>query len=222
MKRGMKKVLALVLGAVMCLGVLTGCSKFEADALVKGNLDLIYLNTYTAEYLESVSLTPEEADAQYEDGIAVEVDYFTTYFEINMEYCSADIEQQIVELYHKIYDCSKYEVGEVSKSGDTFLVQLTVYPIDIMEKVYNEDLEGFLAGWSDAVATGEINPDDDAAFETAWAQGVIDMVSARVDSIGYLDGTTISVQVVKDENGYFTIDSNDFARIDSLIISYPY
>ena len=41
-----------VISAVLCLGVLSGCgSSFSATDLVKGNLDLIYLNQYTDTYL---------------------------------------------------------------------------------------------------------------------------------------------------------------------------
>ena len=46
------------------------------------------------------------------------------------------------------------------------------------------------------------------------------MVSARIDSIGYLDPQTISVQGVKGEDNVYVIDDSDFNRIDSLIIAY--
>ena len=46
------------------------------------------------------------------------------------------------------------------------------------------------------------------------------MVSARVDSIGYLDPQTISVQVVKGDDGRYSIDESDFSRIEGLIIAY--
>lgn len=221
MKHTMKKVLALVLGAVLCLGVLAGCgSSFSAADLVQGNLDLIYLNKYTEDYLKSVDLTASQADEQYEAGIAVEVDYFSTYFELVLESCDESIEPQLIEMYHQIYDHSKYEVGGVSKNGDTYLVELTVYPIDIMQKVVEEDLDGFLTTWSERISAGEIDVNDEAALETAWAQSVIDLVSARISTIGYLDAETISVQVVKNEEGVYTIDDSDFSRIDSLIISY--
>lgn len=221
MKHTMKKVLALVLGAVLCLGVLAGCgSSFSAADLVQGNLDLIYLNKYTEDYLKSVDLTASQADEQYEAGIAVEVDYFSTYFELVLESCDESIEPQLIEMYHQIYDHSKYEVGGVSKNGDTYLVELTVYPIDIMQKVVEEDLDGFLTTWSERISAGEIDVNDEAALETAWAQSVIDLVSARISTIGYLDAETISVQVVKNEEGVYTIDDSDFSCIDSLIISY--
>lgn len=221
MKHTMKKALALLLGAMLCLGVLAGCgSSFSADGLVKGNLDLIYLNQYTDEYLKSVDLTADEADAEYEAGIAVEVEYFASYFELVLESCDETIEPQLTEMYHQIYDHSKYEIGGVSKNGDTYLVEVTIYPIDIMQKVLDEDVEGFLADWTARMEAGEIDANDESALETAWAQGIIDMVTARIATIGYLEPETISVQVVKDADGVYAIADSDFSRIDGLIISY--
>lgn len=219
MKHNVKKLLALALSAVLCLGVLSGCgSSFSATELVKGNLDLIYLNQYTDTYLKSVDLTKEEANQQYADGIAVEVDYFCNYFSIVLDSCDDTIEPQITELYHQIYEHSKYEVGGESKNGDTYLVELTVYPIDIMQKVMEEDTDAINTTWQERNAAGGL--DTEEAYETAWAQIIIDTVSARVDSIDYLDPQTISVQVTKGDDGLYAIDSNDFSRIDGLIISY--
>lgn len=219
MKYNVKKLLALALSAVLCLGVLSGCgSSFSATDLVKGNLDLIYLNQYTDTYLKSVNLTKDEANQQYEDGIAVEVEYFCNYFSIVLDSCDDTIEPQITELYHQIYEHSKFEVGGESKNGDTYLVELTVYPIDIMQKVMEEDSETISATWEEMNAAGGL--DTEEAYETAWAQLIIDTVSAHVDTIGYLEPQTISVQVTKGTDNRYTIDSNDFSRIDGLIITY--
>ena len=57
-------------------------------------------------------------------------------------------------------------------------------------------------------------------LETAWAEGVIGLFKARLDSIDYLEPETISVQIVKDESGVYTISSDDYEKIDSLIIQY--
>ena len=69
-------------------------------------------------------------------------------------------------------------------------------------------------------AAGEFVNMTDDEYEVVWAQAIIDMVSARIDSIGYLDPQTISVQVVKGEDNVYVIDDSDFNRIDSLIIAY--
>lgn len=219
MKKNLKKWLAAAAGAALCMALLSGCGGlFSAKALVQGNLDLVYLNQYTDEYLKSVNLTAEEAAEQYEAGIAVEVGYFVEYFNIELDLCDDSIEPQITELYHEIYDHSKYEVGEETKNDDYYLVELTVYPIDIMQKVVEEDAEDFVADMQDRYMADEFTTEEE--YETAWAQGIIDLVSARLDSIGYLEPETISVQVGPDSDGVYCIADNDFTRIDGLIISY--
>ncbi len=52
MKRTLKKLLALALSAAVCAGLLAGCGSFSASDLVKSNLDLIYLDQYTDDYLK--------------------------------------------------------------------------------------------------------------------------------------------------------------------------
>ena len=214
------KVIAIVLAVVLCMGLLSGCGSFSATELVKNNLDLIYLNQYTDDYLTRVGLDKEQADQEYEDGLEVEAEYFASTFDIDLDICGDEIRQQIIDLYRQIYTHSKYEVGAESRSGDTYLVQLTVYPIDIFQKVNDEDAEAFLADMQERADAGEFVNMTDDEYEVVWAQAIIDMVSARIDSIGYLDPQTISVQVVKGEDNVYVIDDSDFNRIDSLIISY--
>ena len=219
MKHNVRKVCALALSVVLCLAVLAGCgSSFSATELVKGNLDLIYLNQYSDTYLKSVDLTKDEADQQYEDGIAVEVDYFCNYFNVVLDSCDETIQPQIADMYRQIYDHSKFEVGSETKNGDTYLVELTVYPIDIFQKFVEEDWETYLSQWQERYLAGEFASEE--AAETDWAQGLIDQINGRMDSIGYLDPQTVSVQVTKGDDGLYSIDNNDFSRIDGLMIAY--
>ncbi len=202
------------------LGVLSGCSSFSAADLVKNNLDLIYLDQYSDEYLKKVNLDKAQAEQQYQEGLNVEADVFANLFNIELDSCDDAVKEKILALYRQIYSHSKYEVGTESRNGDTYLVQLTVYPIDIFAKVIEEDVEEFGNTMQSREAAGEFADLTDAEFEAVWAQAVIDMVSGHLNSIGYLDAQTISVQVVQDDDGAYSIDSSDFQRIDSLMIAY--
>ena len=214
------KVMALALAAALCLGLLSGCGSFSASELVKSNLDLIYLDQYSDDYLKKVGLDKEQAEQQYEGGLEVEAEYFADLFSIELDTCGDEVRQQIIDLYRQIYTHSKYEVGTESRSGDTYLVQLTVYPIDIFQKVADEDTDSFWENMQTRADAGEFADMTDEEYEVAWAQAVIDMVATRIDSIDYLDPQTISVQVVKGEDNVYVIDDSDFNRIDSLMIAY--
>ena len=219
MKHSLKKLLTLALVAAMCALALTGCGSFSASELVKNNLDLIYLDQYTDDYLKKVDLTKEQAHEQYESGIQVEVQTFASYFNIDLDHCDASISDQIADLYHQIYPHSKYEVGDTSTSGETYLVSLTIYPMDIIDQAMAHSGD-FGATWQERVNSGEFNDLSEEEYETAWAQAILDLVSGQLDSIGYLDPQTISVQVTKDEDGVYGIESGDFQRIDLLMIDY--
>lgn len=217
----MKRLRILFLAVLtILLGVLSGCSSFSAADLVKNNLDLIYLDQYSDEYLKKVNLDKAQAEQQYQEGLNVEADVFANLFNIELDSCDDAVKEQILALYRQIYSYSKYEVGTESRNGDTYLVQLTVYPIDIFAKVIEEDVEEFGNTMQSREAAGEFADLTDAEFEAVWAQAVIDMVSGHLNSISYLDAQTISVQVVQDDDGAYSIDSSDFQRIDSLMIAY--
>ncbi len=211
---------ALVLVLALGMTFLCACGGgLDPQLLVQGNLDTLYLDSPSQEYLDSIS-NPEEAEESYEQGLEVEAQYFASYFEIVLDSCPPDTLEQIKDLYREIYSHSKYEVGEATQSGDTYLVSVTIYPIDIMQQVMDNDADAFQADYQAKIDEGYFDDMTDEEFETWWAQAIIDMVSARLDSIGYLEPQTISVQVTQDDDGYYTISENDFQRIDALIIQY--
>lgn len=215
----MKRIICTILCALLLVGTLTGClSNFDAQAYVQGNMDVVYLNKISEEYLETVTNTKEELESIYQQGIEVEAEYFTSYFEIDLENAPEDTMDKIVELYKKIYAHSKYEIGEAEKSGDDYLVNVTVYPMDIMQKVVKEDWAEFE---KEFVGKAEqLESMTDAEYEALWCEGIFGLFEARVNSIGYLTPETISIKITKDNDGVYVISDNDFGRIDALIIQY--
>lgn len=218
----MKKTRLAALCGVLLLGLLTlsACGGFDAKALVQGNLDVIYLGTYDQDYLDMVEITEEEAEASYNEGIENEATFFCDYFDVDWDMLTTDGQQEILDMYKQIYQHSKYEVGEVTRNSDTYLVELTIYPIDIIQKFTDEDSDFFLDSWQHRLDTGEFDLYTDEEFEQAWSHEIVTLISARLDKIGYLDPETISVQIAQDDDGYYVITDNDFKRIDDLMIAY--
>lgn len=215
------RIVALLMVVAMSAALLTGCGgSIPAKELVQGNLDAVYLGKYSEEYLKMVDIDKAQAEKDYESGIETEVEYFAQYFAIDLSMCSDSTKEKIADLYRDIYAKSKYEVGSESSNGDTYLVELTVYPIDIFEKIINEDADDFDTLWQARVDDGEFDEMSDAELMEAWTQAIIELVSARIPNIGYLDPQTISVQVTKNDDETYAIDDGDFQRIDSLIIQY--
>lgn len=207
-------VLCMLLAAVM----LAGCgATYDPKVQVQGNLDAQYLNQYSDEYLKMSVNSKSELDKMYEKGLEIEADYFINYFEISIDQCPDTTRDRIIKLYRDIYARSKYEVGEAEKSGDNYLVSVTVYPIDIFEKIIAEDMEQLMENWrkDDSLFTMT-----DEELEAEWADRIIQMCTSKIASIGYLEPETISVQIVKNEDENYTINESDVKRIDELIIKY--
>lgn len=195
----------------------TGMEK-EASALVKAVLDVIYLDQYSEESLSMLGFTVEEAEDTYENGLEVETEYFASYFDIDLEVCGDEIEDQIEDLYRQIYTHSRYEVGEAVWNG-SYQVQVTVYPIDVIRKVVDEDGERFDADWQARADAGEFDGMSDREFETAWARAVIGAVSARLEGVGYLDAQTVTVGLSLDASGRYELEES-FGNVDQWVIQY--
>src|SRR5699024_8208086 len=125
--------LALALELALSLagrGELEGVSRPQAQ----GNLDGSYLGKHSDELLELVDITADEVEANYVQVLQTEAECFTYYFDI--AYPTEELTSELVELYKEIYSHSRYGVGESTKVDDTtYGVQLTIYPMDIMQKV---------------------------------------------------------------------------------------
>ncbi len=208
---------------LLCL-LLAGCSSGfdtkDAAALVRGNIDVVYRGVYDAAYLEQVGMTGEEAAAVYEDALRTEAAYFAGYFDVDTTLSGDGVTDQLVELYRTVYAQTKYELGAVIEDGGDYLVELTVYPIDVFHRFIDEDSENFMQTWREKLATAEFADKTEQEIEAAWAADLIAAVSARVDTLGYLEPQTIQVRVTQDDSGSYTIADADWDEIDELILSY--
>jgi len=222
----MKKIINLLaLSLIVCVIAvcLTGCSvAFDASAYIKGNLDSLYLGTVDAEFLDLVSNTEEELKQSHEAALLIETEYFFNFFDIVEDLISPEMKGEVIEMYRLIYSNAKYEVGEATQTGDDYLVDVTVYPIDIIQKVL-EDFDDFMSAWYDRQENGSFEDLSVEEFETLWAREVINFVKARIGSIGYLEPETLSVRVVShasEGSNFYTISDDDIRRVDTLIITY--
>lgn len=213
-KRVSSCLLAVCLAVLLCA---CSMSRSEAAAYVKGTLDSFYLNQSSEDYLEMIGSTTEECEEDYRQYVLNEVDYFKSYMDISE--VSDETQQRIVNIIETLYKNCRYEVGEVAKSSDRFLVSVTVYPVDVISRALEDGIAEFERSYTDNASRGMYDNMSDSELEELWAQGIISEVEAKMANIGYLDPVTISVQVVEDEDGYY-ISDDDLVRMDELVIEY--
>jgi hypothetical protein len=213
-----KSAILLALLAAALLSLLTGCAaKVSAPDVVQSQLDLLYHHTYTEESLALLDLTEEEAEALYAQQISTEVEAMCESYDLKPEECDAAIADELTALCQQIYAESCYTVGESTRTEEGYTVELTIAPMDLFTKIAQEDGEDFSQTWADRYTQGEFDEATQQEIETAWAQAIIDLVAARAEQIGYLDGETIQVSVVADEDGRWSISESDLANIDQLL-----
>ena len=216
----MKRFL-MILALLLCMTVLCGCGALDAAELLQGNLDLVYRNSCSEEYLKAVGFTKEDARQQFASGIEAELTVFADYFDTDLTLCSQQTTEKIRSLYQTIYASAKYEVGEAAKTDGGYEVALTVYPIDILQKFNALDAPAFMDRWEQRYDKGEFDSMTDAQYEEAWVTAILDALNSRLSEIGYLEGETITVQIEKDrESGLYVIPEEDFSAIDALILAY--
>ena len=229
----MKKVLSLVSAFALALSLTScggsGLTAMDAADYVQGLLDATYLGVFHQEYLAGVNLTEEEAQTNYENGLEVEYEYFTYYFDISTDDLTEQTHNAIVDLLADIYQQSAYQVKTVSRMDDGFVVEVVVEPIDIIPLVAENYMEAYSADFAtnyadvDLAAIGEVEQEAfRLTYENDWATGIVELFRAHLDELGHLEGESILAQFLPNEDGAYCLSDADFSNIDALVLAYSY
>lgn len=223
MKRNARKLTALLLAALLMLGC-AGCSSVSdmlAVTLVEGNLNAIYRNETTENYLKLVSSTEEEVEEMYLEGLEASAEGFAYYFDIS--YLTDELKAEIVELYKTIFSMAKYTVGDASKvSDDTYAVSVTIEPLNIFELViedYEALLDSFNAKYADVDAES-LTEEQYMEIDADYADMVLELVNSKLSeaSCGEPVKMLISVEC---EDDVWSISSESLADFDAKLVTYP-
>lgn len=222
LKKSFAMPAAWVLALVMLLG-LTACGgnrTFDAADLLQANLDIIYRGEYTDEVLTSCGISAEEADRMYQNSLNTEVAFFCKYFDIDQELLTDETRGKIHNMYASIYSGVQYTVGTATEVTDGWTVALSVRPRLIMQDFLAADADEIMSAWQQRMDSGEFDLLTDNEREEVWAGGIIDAVSARVDSLDFGPAQELAVRITQDDDGYLAISDEDMEQIDRLMIEY--
>ncbi len=219
MKKLKFRISAVIISVFMLAG-LTGCgpARYDAKGHVQGDLDAQYKNILGDEYVKLVANSEEELRQIYRNGIEYEAEYLAYYFDIILEKCPEDIRSRLESVCEKMYNAAKYEVGDAADADDSYIVSVTVYPIDIIDHIVSEHWDDFEEKWTERYMEFADMTEDEV--ESLWAEEILTLLEDNVKHIGYLEPETISVQVSKDDEGYYMISDDDFSRLNTLMIKY--
>lgn len=225
-----KRRIALIL-AVLATGLLCSCRgthaepdvspapEFDAAAYVRGGLDAVYLGRYSPEYLAMLGLSEEQCAAGYERGMAVSLDVFAEYFQIDLAGCSESMRGELMQLMRDVYALASYEVGKVSPVNGGFSVEVTVRPIAAVKLAAENDYPAFADDAARRLASGELSRGS-SGFADWWAGQIAGMVRLRIAVPEYLDAQTVTVTLGKNADGIYAFSGTSLSDIDALILSY--
>ncbi len=218
MDKRMKGFFTFLLLAALLTGLCAcGGSSLDAEGFTEQAMQARLTGTAGEEYTKLAGIKKEDTADAYEQVLKDERDTFASYFDIDLSLCSEETEQRIIDLYRKLLPKGRYEIGASTQSGDSYLVSLTVMPMDIVRQVREKDWQQFQLDWvADYESLYEMEP---AEMEEEWANRILDLFEARLDSVDYLEQETISIQIVQQEGAY-RISETDVKRIDTLLIKY--
>ncbi len=199
---------------------LTGCGPDTppdfAQVYVRGILDTLYLGEYSEDFL-SVTDTKDPAvlEAEYETGLETETNYFAYYFGIDE---LTDTEKEhVLDMYRELYQLARYEVHPSVAGENSYTVDVTVEPLDVISRVVAEDLDAFAAEQK-AASSGDMTEEE---YQERYVQGLVALIQAKMNEPGYHEPVTLTVEVTEDpEDGLYYLQGNGLAEIDEQIIRY--
>ncbi len=229
----MKKAVLVLLSVVLVLS-LAACSTVagllgdESDRMatyIQGYLDMTYKGQFNEDYMEELSLTEEDMQERYENGLLVEAQFFENAIGL-IEYPTEESTQRLVDLYARIYSYSDYTVesSTMMESGN-YAVEVSFRPIDIMTRfspeqfneVFVDVLDEFGVHTEEELAA--MSEEDYIKADGIYAQRIMDMVEEAIPGTGNGAERSVIVQI-KDSGDYWEPVQEDIDTIDYYLIDY--
>ena len=214
-----RKLIIAVLLAAMCLS-LAACGDKKDKKYQKYVNDLITANYLgaTDEYIETTGANKSDAEEMYDNNLLRLAGALESYYGLTVN-SDDELFGEIKELAKVIYGAIKYDTGEAYKKGGSYYVDVTIYPIDILNQT-DAEVKAYVESFNERVSAGEFNNYEKEAYEHEFAGGIVDILKAGVKEMKYADPVTVTVTIVVEGDTYY-ISNDDFIKIDDLLIA-PY
>ncbi len=216
-KKKWKRIPAFLLVCAMMLS-LTACSGNEEkkyQTYIKSLIAINYLGA-TKDYIEASGANEADAENLYNENIALLTDNLLTYYGVTID-DAPEMRTQFEELAKHIYSKVNYKVDKARKDGSVYLVDITIYPINLFEQT-SEEVIAYVETFNTDVKAGIYNDYTLTEYETTFAQGLLDILNAGCDSMTYAEPQVVTVEIVEEDDKFF-ISTRDFLAIDSAMIA---
>ncbi|MGN0395657.1 MAG: hypothetical protein ACI4EF_09845 [Coprococcus sp.] len=212
------RLISLVLILVIIISSLTGCihkKKTAYQTYIQNLLDVNYKGDFD-DYINESGGKESDAVNMYEDCITYLANQLITHYSLDNAK-SVTINDTYKKLAVDIYSKTKYEVSEAYKKGSEYYVDVTVYPLNILNQAYDEVFQ-YIDTFNKNVSEGKYNNYTKEDYEEVFAQGIADILSSKTSNMEYAEPITVSVKMI-DDGEYYYIDNNDLARLDAAMLA---
>lgn len=217
MKKNIKKLFSFSLCLILMISLCSCGTKYEKkyQEYVKSLIAINYLGV-SEEYIKSTGASKEDADALYEANAELLADNILSYYGITIS-DATEIKEDYINLAKTIYSKANYKVSPAYKDGSVYLVDVTVYPINIFAQS-SKDVTDYVNKFNEGVANGDYNDYTLVQYETEFSAGMLEILNDAALNMTYADPVTVTVEIVVDGDTYY-ISERDFLRIDAAMIN---
>lgn len=195
----------------------------EARQLMQGNLDALFRNEITQDYMDLVGETEDALHDAYYEGLDVEAEVFENYFAI--EYDNEEIREKIIYFYDQVYPKTDFTLGDVTRDDDgNFVCTVTIRPLNIIQLTADalSDPEGPMAEFNEIYteeAVDAMTEEEYMEYDGEWASMILSTATKCLEEMDYLDARTTEIKVTKD-SGIWSLTDESIENIDLLLIEY--
>lgn len=202
----------------VCLLSLTGCGQKKKTAYqnyVKNLLDVNYKGDY-ANYVKENKGNETDALAMYQECLSNLSNQLITHYNLNTNQ-SVDVNETFADVAASIYQAAKYDVSESYKENGDYYVDVTIYPLDILNQSYDEILS-YIEAFNKDVADGVYNDVTKEVYNEKFASGIASILSANAENPEYKDAVVVKA-LITDDGEYYSISADSLKEIDKAIIA---
>lgn len=185
------------------------------QSYIKSLIAINYMGA-TEDYMKASGATQEEADNLYQANVEYLADNIITYYGITLT-DAPELREDYIELARLIYSKCNYTVSKAYKDGSVYLVDVTIYPIDLFAQT-SDQVSAYVDTFNQDVKAGVYNDYTLSEYETVFSDGMIQILTDGSLNMTYGEPVTVTVEIIVDGDIYY-ISDRDFLKIDAAMIA---
>jgi hypothetical protein len=201
-----------MLSACSTISLLTQ-GEFDASGYVQGILDASYKGEFET-YIQLTEDTKENAQIAYDAVMETKAEGLANYTAVTL---TDENKAKFIEYSKQIFQKAKYEVSNATKTDQGFTVDIAISPMTILQSI-SEEGKDYVTDFNSRNENGEFAELTDDEFATEYAKGIMQVFENSIANIQYADPVTITVSVILQDDKLYTMEAEEFTKIDSVIL----